>query len=271
MENVKIINDLFYENIQYKIFNPGGNITALVDGTEFTVNQKKLINKRILESNLEVEQVGFLSKTKKRLEMAGGELCLNATRCAILEYLKGKEGVMEISVSGYNKKIIGKIYSNKMVEIEFNIEKELKNLVEIKEGFLCVKLNGIVIAILDEEKSKEYVLKLNKNEEKAKQCIKQIMKKMNFKEKAIGVILLENYNGQTKINPIVWVKSIDTLYYETACGSGSLGTAIYNFIKNNQNKNKFIQPSGYSIEVEIIGNENYISKAIIKGSVENIK
>ncbi len=103
MENVKIIRDLLKRNVQYKIYNPGGNITALVDGTDFTINQRELINKYILETNKEVEQVGFLSKTKKRLEMAGGELCLNATRCAIWEYLKGKEGIVSITVSGYSK------------------------------------------------------------------------------------------------------------------------------------------------------------------------
>lgn len=271
MENVKIIRDLLKRNVQYKIYNPGGNITALVDGTDFTINQRELINKYILETNKEVEQVGFLSKTKKRLEMAGGELCLNATRCAIWEYLKGKEGIVSITVSGYSKKIIGTISSNKTVEIKLDIGKELKDLVEIKYDFICVKLEGIIIAILNEEKSKKYICELKKDDEHAKQQIKQIMKQLDFKEKAIGVILLENNNKQIKINPIVWVKKIDTLYYETACGSGSLGTAIYNFIKNNQEKNKFMQPSGYVIAVDIIGNKKYINKAIIKGKVESFK
>ncbi|MCI8362849.1 MAG: hypothetical protein HFJ41_07030 [Clostridia bacterium] len=78
--------------IKYKILNPGGNKTALIYGSEYTDSQKILINKMIMEKNSQVEQVGFLSNKINRLEMAGGEFCINATRCAVYEYLEGKEG-----------------------------------------------------------------------------------------------------------------------------------------------------------------------------------
>ena len=45
---------------------------------------------------------------------------------------------------------------------------------------------------------------------------------INSKEKAIGIMLLEKETGKIKINPIVWVKEIDTVFYETACVSFSL-------------------------------------------------
>lgn len=64
------------------------------------------------------------------------------------------------------------------------------------------------------------------------------------------------------------MKEIDTVFYETACGSGSLGTAIYNYLKNKENQIELVQPSGYSINIELEGNENYIEKAIIAGIVE---
>ena len=78
--------------IKYKILNPGGNKTALIYGSEYTDSQKRLINRRIMEKNPQVEQVGFLNNKVNRLEMAGGEFCMNGTRCAIWEYVKGKEG-----------------------------------------------------------------------------------------------------------------------------------------------------------------------------------
>lgn len=90
---------------------------------------------------------------------------------------------------------------------------------------------------------------------------------LNTEEKAIGIMLLENNFGKQKINPIIWVKEIDTIFYETACGSGSLGTAIYHYIKNKSKKIELLQPSNYIIEIEIIGNENFIEKAIITGIV----
>lgn len=266
MKNEKIKNEI--EELNYKILNPGGNKTALVYGNEYTNFQKNLINKFIMEKSSQVEQVGFLSNTTNHLEMAGGEFCINATRCAIWEYLRGKKGEIELTVSGTTKKIIGKILEDKKVQIELKIEKTIKDLFEIRNNFTCIKIEGILIAILDEENSKKYIQKLRKNEEKAKNELKQIMiTELNTEEKAIGIMLLENNFGKQKINPIVWVKEIDTIFYETSCGSGSLGTAIYSYIKNKSKKIELLQPSNFSIEIEIIGNEKFIEKSIITGFV----
>lgn len=255
--------------IKYKVLNPGGNKTALVNGSEYTDNQKRIINEAIMKKNSQVEQVGFLSNKTNRLEMAGGEFCMNGTRCAIWEYLKGKEGEIEISVSGTDKMILGKVLNNKKVEIQLNISKNITDLYEVKNDFTCVKIDGILIAILDEEKSKKYIQKLRENEENAKNELKQLMiTEINSKEKAIGIMLLEKELGKIKINPIVWVKEIDTVFYETACGSGSLGIAIYNYLKNKDKKIELIQPSGYSINIELEGNNNNIENAIISGIVE---
>ena len=64
-----------------------------------------------------VEQVGFLNISKPELLMAGGEFCLNATRCAVYNYLNGKEGNIKISVSGVKDIIKGFILSNGKVEV----------------------------------------------------------------------------------------------------------------------------------------------------------
>lgn len=266
MKNEELLS---IEEIKYKVLNPGGNKTALVSGSEYTDNQKRLINKIIMEKNSEVEQVGFLSRRVNRLEMAGGEFCLNATRCAVWEYLGGKEGEIELTVSGTNKRILGKVLNDKKVEIQLDIGKNLTDLYEMKNDFTCIKIDGILIVILDEEKSKPYIQKLRENEEEAKSLLKHIMMtELDSDEKAIGIMLLENISDRIKINPIVWVKEIDTVFYETACGSGSLGTTIYNYLKNKDNKIEIIQPSGYSINIKLEENGEYIEKAIITGVVE---
>ena len=267
---IETIQELLYiGEIKYKILNPGGNKTALINGCEYTNNQKKLINKIIMDKYSQVEQVGFLSNKINRLEMAGGEFCMNATRCAIYEYSKGNTEKVELSVSGTNKKLLGRILNDNKVEVKLDIGKNIDDLIEIKNDFICIKIDGILIAILDEEKSKKYIQKLRENEEIAKNKIKQLMiKNIDSEENAIGIMLLEKELGKIKINPIVWVKEIDTVFYETACGSGSLGTAIYNYLKNKDKKIELIQPSGYSINIELEGNENYIEKAIIAGIVE---
>ncbi len=267
---IETINQLLsIGEIQYKILNPGGNKTALINSNEYTDNQKRLINKMIMEKNPQVEQVGFLSNKSNQLEMAGGEFCMNGARCAIFEYLKGKEGKIELSVSGTDKKLIGRILNDKKVEIQLEIDKNIYDLFEIRNDFTCIKIDGILIAILDEEKSKTYIQQLKKNEEKTKNELKKLMiTELDSEEKAIGIMLLEKESDKIKINPIVWVKEINTVFYETACGSGSLGIAIYNYLKNKNKTIEIIQPSGYSINIELEENKNYIKKAIINGIVE---
>lgn len=269
---IEIIQEvLSIGKIKYKILNPGGNKTALIKGCEYTNNQKKLINKMIMDKFLQVEQVGFLSNETNRLEMAGGEFCMNATRCAVYEYSEGNKDNIEISVSGTNKNLIGRVLNDNKVEIKLYISKNIDELIEVQSDFTLVKIDGILIVIFDEEKSKEYIRKLKENEELAKKEMKEFMtKNIQTTEKAIGIMLLEKILDKIKVNPVVWVKDIDTVFYETACGSGSLGTAIYNYYYNKEEKLELIQPSGYSISIELDTKKQYIKRAIISGVVEEV-
>ena len=257
--------------IEYKILNPGGNKTALVKSTNFKDEQKCLINRLIMEKYLEVEQVGFLSNETNRLEMAGGEFCMNATRCAIYEYSKENEDSIEISVSGTNNILRGRVLNDNKDEIKLNISKNIDELIEVQNNFTLVKIDGILIVIFNEEKSKEYIRKLKDNEELAKKELKEFMSKsIQTTEKAIGIMLLENVLDKIKINPVVWVKDIDTVFYETACGSGSLATAIYNYYNSKEEMLELIQPSGYTVNIELDTKKQYIEKAIITGIVEEV-
>ena len=128
----EIVKNLKSENIKYKIFNPGGNKTAIVIGNEYNDKEIKQINDKILKENLDVEQVGFIDIKKNKLEMAGGEFCVNATRCAIWEYLKGKKGEIELKVSGCNEKIRGGITEQKDVYVDIPINKEMSDIINQK-------------------------------------------------------------------------------------------------------------------------------------------
>ena len=255
------------KSLNYKILNPGGNKTAIVIGNEYSNEDKKKINDKILKENPDVEQVGFISKKENKLEMAGGEFCMNATRCAIWEYLKGDLGEIELNVSGCKEKITGGITKEKEVYVNMQINKKMSEIIEKNNKLNFIKLDGILLTIIDEENSKRYIEELKKDEEKAKFKLKEIMQTFETSEKALGIILLEKEKSKTKINPIIWVKTIDTLYYETACGSGSLATAIYkNYIEGIENL-EIMQPSGYSININLNKKQEYIENAIITGKV----
>ena len=255
------------EDFNYKILNPGGNKTALVEGLNYSKEERKIINDIILNKNKDVEQVGFIDKEKKILEMAGGEFCMNATRCAIYEFLNAKEGKIELSVSGVKEKIKGGINKDKSVYAKLNIKKSKDELIEKRGIFNLVKLDGILQVVVEENNLDEFILKLKEDEEKAKIELKEIMESFNSDEEAVGIVLLEKENGKLKINPVVWVKEIDTIFYETACGSGSLATAIYKSFEENINEIELLQPSGYSINVKLEKRVFFIENAIITGIV----
>ena len=227
----------------------------MVNGLEFSAKEREEINNRILEINKEVEQVGFFDFKQNRLEMAGGEFCMNATRCSIWELLKGKAGKLSITVSGYKSIINGGIKNNK-VYANLKIEKDLSSLVNEDKEYSVVNLDGITLVVIDEDRSKESIKRLKEDENKAKEDLKEFMKNLKTDEKAVGVILLENENNKLKINPVIWVKEIDTLYYESACGSGSLAAAIYKYTKNKTKDISIMQPSGYSIDIELEAKED---------------
>lgn len=251
----------------YKILNPGGNKTAIVKDENYTKEQKKMINNQILKENPEVEQVGFISQNENNLQMAGGEFCVNATRCAIWEYLKGKCGQIELTVSGYQEKITGGINAQKNVYVNLKIDKKVSDILEKNGIFNFVKLAGICLAVVKEEDAKVYLQRLRKDENMAKKELKEIMKTFCTSENAVGIILLESQREKVKINPIIWVKTIDTLYYETACGSGSLATAIYkNDLEEIENL-EILQPSGFWLEISLKKEQEMIRNAKISGKV----
>ena len=140
-------------------------------------------------------------------------------------------------------------------------------MIEKRGIFNLVKLDVILQVVVEENNLDEFILKLKEDEENAKIELKEIMESFNSDEEAVGIVLLEKENGKLKINPVVWVKEIDTIFYETACGSGSLATAIYKSFEENINETELLQPSGYSINVKLEKRVFFIENAIITGIV----
>ena len=95
-----------YGDIGYCVFDPTGNITALVE-TAVDAADQPAVASRIMELEPDVEQVGFIAFTGDpalpvSLRMAGGEFCGNATMCAaaIFAIRSGLQGGAEIRRSG---------------------------------------------------------------------------------------------------------------------------------------------------------------------------
>lgn len=274
---------IYFTNVNYKVYNPGGNKTALVENTNYTNEEKKKINDYILNKEKDVEQVGFVgidSDGINYLEMAGKEFCINATRCAIYKILNGNPGKTKLKVSGAEDIIEGKIdEETKEVVVNLKINKKLENMViEPQKDLKLVNLDGISLVVASEEWSRKYIKKLIENENLAKNEIKEFLKNLaenivkegkEISNEALGLILLENDDRKIKINPVIWVKSIDTVYYETSCGSGSIASCIYKYLETNKKDYEIFQVSGNFLKIKLdIDEENKIKKVIVSGNVE---
>lgn len=240
--------------VQYSIYNPAGNITALVLGDEYNSEQRKLINNEIMKKESNVEQVGFLSLKDKKLTMAGGEFCGNATRCAALYYMKEEKSI-ELKINN-NRIMAGIDYGTLDIWCEVPIEGY--NIIKIGKNIYKIVLKGITILVVYE------VSQYNE----LKHSAINLIKKYNLNDDAIGVMFVDNMENIIKIYPIVWVKDIDTLFFENACGSGTIAvTMLESILKKSSNKYSVIQPSGSVLKTEITIENNLVTRAILKGEI----
>ena len=252
--------------VEYSIYIPAGNDTAFVYGLNYTQEQKKLINDAIMAKHSNVEQVGFIDPNKKpELQMAGGEFCGNATRSAASIYLNGKEGNLQMTVN-VKDTINAGVDKNGKAWCEIPLYHGTDIITKREPGIYIAKMNGMVTVVIQEDVAKKYL----ENKENLKATGMDFIHKYNLENsEAVGIMFCEREKELLKINPIVWVKSINTLFYETACGSGTTAVCMVEaFLKKQSQVIDILQPSGMIITADITYSEGKIQKATILGNVE---
>lgn len=172
----------------------------------------------ILKKDKECEQVVFIKGWNRDvllIEMAGGEFCGNAIR-AVMYYLNLTQGKTCAQIKYINYPFV---VSCECVEsncsFKANIHDIVKRFIEIKKGFIKVEMDGITHYIV--EPKSEY-FKCRNNKQKTGELIKHL----NGGERSIGIMYLQNFN----MKAYVYVKAVNTLYCETACGSGTIACAM---------------------------------------------
>jgi diaminopimelate epimerase len=161
-----------------------------------------------------------------------------------------------------NKKIIGEVTNDNYVSIKYYINTKIKSLIIDNN---IISFNGISLIFSDDKENEKLLKKIN--DKNIKNIIKKRIKKTNIVDKAIGIVLVDD----NKIYPFIWVKDIDTLYFETACGSASIAYALLQFQKTKKINYNVKQPSGYEFEIEIKTKKDKIDYILFKGIVEEYK
>lgn len=202
----------------------GGNSTLLVwdcpPGNKNTIIQKYLS---------EVEQIGFVEKKNDLpyLNMMGGELCINGT--IALASLCGKQG--KLFTSGLQSPIF---YQNTKGKTSIALTINYKKIDN------TILLEGI-----------GYIFLKNKVKN-PKIFLRKLCSQYNLL--AFGII----YFQDGKIIPNVYVKPTNSLFEETACGSGSIAFSILT------RKINITQPTGKTIVVNKKGNSFVITAQVNK-------
>lgn len=234
------------------ITSAGGNGTAiqLIDRPweryEYEAAGKALV------SSLEVygaEQAGFLIADISHFEMAGGEFCGNATCAAALILSKlSNQPIVNFSVSGMNVTVSSQINElsigayrviSKFANIDYMLSKGC-----LSDGGLVdiVDFGGIVHIIIRAA--------FPASADERRRVHESVIKEFGFAAKdAVGVIWFNQIEKIVAINPVVWVKSVNSFCYESSCGSGSIAVALIT------NRRVIRQPTGETIKVGVDNNQ----------------
>lgn len=249
---------------------PSGNTTAVVFDDKESVSSKQL-NSAILQtwktnfpSQTEIEQCCFITKPNNsraigRVEMFGGEFCGNATRSVVWLLTKGANGSGYIESSGV-KELLSYEVKNSEVEVQIPLPSHSQLVIPVKEGNL-VELDGICHLVVTDPEARV--------SHSPRELLNNLLQKNAYRLRDWPCVGVTYYDGLTsKARFCVWVKEVDTIFDETACGSGTSAIGIVLATEQNSSVSLPVhQPSGENIITRAIFDQNQVTTSFIKGTV----
>ena len=230
------------------ILAAGGNPTGIVCMADTSHRDEyATIADGFMKKDSRIEQFGFLEGTG-HFQMSGGEFCGNGARAAaylIAQMTGRKSGTF--TMSGFNGRVRYQILPGGIVQCAFdNFKAEITDVVVMGIKAKLVDMGGIVHVVLPPN------VRFENKPELYRDFHKKATKELGLGERAaVGVIWQENTDEGTAIHPVVWVKGIDSFFYETACGSGTLATLLVGEVASQE----ILQPSGEPIFAEKNGDD----------------
>lgn len=263
--------------------NPTENMTVfVVDQVPRSMYME--IAKQIMDySNIHAEQVGFIEKPSSekgeacvRLHMMGGEFCANATRALAAVLVnrkhwkiqrKEEKFIVPLEVSGLDEIIYCEVEANNQNKdmssfisiAKISSPKQIKDFSinykdTIHEGKL-VEFLGISHLVVDSRRidsKKEFFMRVKEDLE-------------HLETEAFGIMF---YNEEESyMDPLVYVKSTESLIWERGCGSGTvaLGAVLANRIQRNIEM--VVKQPGGELEIATEWKENKVNSIYLKGVV----
>jgi diaminopimelate epimerase len=260
-----------YEPIGYLervvVAYPSGNTTAVLFDQLSEYDPKEL-NERIMQAwktvsptQPEVEQCCIVTRPRNpaaiaRVEMLGGEFCGNATRSA-LRLLTGSETRMgKVEVSGVDRLLAFSINDN-TVTLEMPLTKNSELIRRVNEGWL-VQLDGITQLVTAPQ-----------SERTPRQLLEELLSSNRYDLATQPAVGVSEYDTATqKARFCVYVRAVNTIFDETACGSGTCAVTVARATENGRTTTlDVIQPSGEVIQTEASYEFGMVTSVSITGGV----
>lgn len=249
------------KQVKILIANPAGNITLFVLD-HFDRRQYQTIAAQLLaKEELGGEQVAFVAGDNT-MHMCGMEFCGNASRAFALMLAKKRGiagyGQVEINVSGCDKPLLVEVDTeNQFTRIEMppplRIEK-LENDDLLKDAYL-VDMDGIIHIIV-------------KDLDPTMDCFNRIKDRICqiYQPPALGVMFYDTISST--LTPVVYVKDVNTTYFEGSCGSGTTAVAAAFSVDEPDGTYHFTlpQPAG-TITATVEKTQGRIRTVYIEGTV----
>lgn len=259
--------------------NPTENMTVFILDQIPRSMYVETATKIMAYGNIYAEQVGFLenissedSEACVRLHMMGGEFCANAT-LALSSVLvqrnhykiqkKGEKFIVPLEVSGSDEIINCEVQSINTTSFvstaKMPLHKSIKDVFieyrnSIYEGTL-VEFSGIVHLVINSNgiDSKEEFFSI----------VKEQLNDLNYD--ALGIMYYNEENSY--MEPLVYVKSTESLIFERGCGSGTTALGIVFSHRFQKDIDMIVKQPGGQLEVTTHWDENKINSVYLKGIV----
>ena len=258
----------YYEKIDYVLADPEGNRTILVL-TRVEREDYQQIAQLLLQECPEAEQVGYIKEPVAfggeqlpYMEMCGLEFCGNASRAfAYYEALEHDPPLDEIrvKVSGSKEPLTAWIDAeNGSAKIQMPIPLGMKkvSVPQIEVTGNLVEMEGIAHLVLTDVEP----------EAETFEAIRKYVYENVEDYPAFGVMFIDV--AKDLMTPVVYVRDVDTVYFEGSCASGTVAAA-YSMTATccvPVRTHVFKEPEG-TLSVEVHVDSGRISKMLLEGGV----
>ena len=237
-----------YGEIEYRIFDPTGNITALVE-TEVDPMDQPSVAAGVMGLNPEVEQVGFVrfmdGDVPVRLRMAGGEFCGNATMCSAALYMMvndmSGETEVKVRVSGTKEPLDVRLVRRDAVSFDGAVSMPpALGIDELKLRLPVVRMEGIDHVIIEPDSG---FFGLKDDRALAETLLRGWCGVLG--SECLGMMFIDEGEDVRALTPLVYVPGADTMFWENSCASGSAAAGIYLAAKEGRPVDvSFDEPAG---------------------------